>query len=388
MIQVTHFLRHGANVAEHFGFRHVDTFKSHPDCKNCEDKLKHSISNQQRKIDSIYGILTGGLHTFCEEKFHEIKEPILFYSIEQVPRSGEVALTFHVFNVDTSIAEALLIQTMKAFVNELGYEEYKVKINSLGDRDSSNRFARELSTYLRKRIDDMPPSARELMKNNAIYALTHLIEKDHEIAQRAPNPLEYLSDSSRKHFREIIEFLDMAETPYEIDSQLIGHHECYSDALFSIDLYNESDIDAKDPEVIIRGGRFDEFAERNTQCAIPAVGSVVILKNRQAPKRIPRSKVATPSAYVVQLGAGPKMRSLLLIDTLRKARIPVFQNLASNSLSEQLRDAEKKEARYAVIIGHKEYVEETAILRDIKLQNQENVTLPQVVKKLKRLSTV
>jgi histidyl-tRNA synthetase len=381
----TEFLKVAHHTAEHYGFQTIDQLKKHPACKDCTVSLPHTVSATNKKTDSHGGLLSNGVVTFCEEKLHALGEPILLYAIDQMPRTGEPSVTFHIFNVERSIAEAILIQVSRALANELGHTEHTVRINSLGDRDSVTRYTREVTNYLKKRLDHMPPAARELMKEHPLSALSNLVEIDHELAQRSPNPLEFLSDGSRKHFREIIEYLDMSETPYEIDPKMLGHHECYSDAIFSIDIQDEDGVPAP---LSIRGGRFNEYMQRNTKSRTPVVGAVATLKNSKTPSRLPRVKTTVPSVYVIHLGFGPKIRSLMLIDELRRAGIPAMHNLASDSLSTQLRDAEAKGIRYVLIMGQKEFVENTIIFRDLNVRNQEFVDQSAVVKKLKKQSTV
>lgn len=378
----TEFLKVANNTAEHFGFQTIDQLRKSPECKTCAKPMPHTVSGTNKRVDSHNGLLSSGIATYCDEKLHALERPVLLYSFQQVPFTGETAVTFHIFNVERSIAEAILIQVTRAIASDLGHADHTVRINSLGDADSLSRYSRELTNFLKKRLDTMPPQARELMKDHSLLALQNLVEQEHELAFRSPNPLEYLSDPSRKHFREIIEYLDMSETPYEIDPKMLGHHECYSDAIFSLDIFTE---DGEAP-ISARGGRFDEFVYRTTRTRTPAAGAVVVLKNSKAPARSPRVKASTPSVYVVQLGFGPKIRSLMLIDSLRRAGIPVFHDLASDSLSAQLRDAESRKVKYTLIIGQKEFVENTVILRDMNVRNQEYVEVDALVKKLKRSS--
>jgi histidyl-tRNA synthetase len=377
----TEFLKIAHQTAEHFGFQTIDQLKKHPVCKDCVVSLPHTITATNKRTDSHGGLLSNGAISYCEDKLHALNEPILLYAIEQMPRTGEPAVTFHIFNVERSIAEAILIQVTRALANELGHTEHTVRINSLGDRESVSRYTREITNYLKKRLDHMPPQARELMKEHPLTALSSLVDVDHELAHRSPSPLEFLSDGSRKHFREIIEYLDMSETPYEIDPKMLGHHEYYSDAIFSLDIKDE---EGNPSSLSIKGGRFNEFMQRNTKSKTPAAGAVAILKNSKTPARIPRPKAAIPSVYVIHLGFGPKIRSLMLIDELRQAGISVIHNLASDSLSAQLRDAESRGVRYALIMGQKEFVENTVILRDLKQSNQEFVEQSVLVKKLKK----
>jgi histidyl-tRNA synthetase len=379
----TEFLKIANCTAEHFGFQTIDQIRKSPECKRCEEVRPHTVTGTNKRTDAQHGLLSSAMAVYCDEKLYALEKPVLMYSFEQVPRTGDVAVTFHIFNVERSIAEAILIHATRALVTDLGYSDHTIRINSLGDTDSVTRYSREITNYLKKRMDTMPPAARELMKEHPLRALANLIDQNHELGLRSPSSLEYLSDPSRKHFREIIEYLDMSETPYEIDPKMIGHHECYSDAIFSLDIAQKDDVDVP---ITVQGGRFSEYAHRTTHNRTPSVGAVVTLKNSQTPARTPRPKAKKSSIYVVQLGFGPKIKSLLLIDSLRKAGIQVHHDLASDSLSAQLRDAESRGVKYTLIIGQKEFTENTVIFRDMDIRNQEYVDSDTLIKRLKRKS--
>ena len=384
-ITPTEFLRKATRAAEHFGFRTNDTYRRLPQCKDRSMKVTHTAAMSDRRLDALHGLLTSGISAYTDENLHAIAEPVFYYNLTQVPRSGEAAITLQVFGVEKSIAETILIQATRALVSDLGFHQHTVRINSLGDRDSSARYLRELTNYLKKRLDEMPVPARELMKEHTFAALAHLIEKQHDLAFRSPSPLEYLSDPSRRHFREIVEYLDMSETPYEIDPKLIGHHHCYSDALFAIDLLDEDGARPAATPLQIRGGRYNTFMGRHLRQEVPAVGAVVVLREKKAPQRTPRPpRKTSPSVYVIQLGFGPKIRSLLLVDELRRAGVPSLHSLASDSLSTQLRDAEARGVRYTVIVGQKEFVENTVILRDMQERKQDTIPLDAIIGRLKR----
>lgn len=374
------FLKVATTTAEHFGFRTADLIKKDPLCKNCAAPLPYTASPEDATIDAHGGLLAQNVMVYCQEKLHALGAPVLLYSLEQIPQTDTTALAFSIFNVPKSIAEAILIQASRSLLEELGETDHVVRINSLGDTESSTRYTRELTTFLRKRLESMPADARELMKQHPFLALRALVEQDHELATHSPNPLEFLSDPSRKHFREIVEYLDMTETPYEIDPKMIGHHEYYSDALFAI----ENSEPTNGPRVTIRGGRHDEFLYRKTKSRISAVGAVITFHNSKPTTRMPKAKSPEPSVFVIQLGFGPKIRSLLVIDQLKRAGIPVRHDLASDSLSAQLRLAETQGIPYTVIIGQKEFVDNTVIFRDMKERNQEQTSIESVIKKLKK----
>ena len=88
---------------------------------------------------------------------------------------------------------------------------------------------------------------------------------------------------------------------------------------------------------------------------------------------------------MVQLGFGPKVRSLLLMHELHRAGVPVLQDIVNDSLSAQLLKAEAVGARYAVIIGQKEFVDGSVILRNLTARSQEHVPMSGLTGHLKRL---
>ena len=377
------FLKTAHSTAQHFGFTHIDALKS-PLVRTQPRAQKASVAS--RKLDNLGGALTSGVSTYFERSLHG-EQPSFFFTTYAMPRTGELALSLQIVGVKKSIAESILIQTLRSLACDLGFLHHCVRINSLGDSDSSARYSRELTTFFKKRLEDMPVAARELMKENAIATLLHLLEQKHELAAKSPSPLEYLSDPSRRHFRDIIEYLDMTETPYEIDTRLIGHHQCYSDALFSLELRDEEREPLADAPLTIRGGRIDAYSKNILGSDVPAAGAVVILHNKRAPARLPRLKsVATPSVFMVQLGFGPKIRSLMLLDTLKASNINVHQALASDSLSEQLRQAESHNVPYSIILGQKEYVENSVIIRDMRSRSQQHIPFSTLIPHLKRIT--
>lgn len=380
----TDFVKRAYDTAHHFGFSHIDALASSSG-KNVSASGQKASALECRR-DALGGVLCSGINTYFAHALHD-ERPALFFSTERMPRTGEVALNLHIVGVGKSIAEALLIQTTRSLLSDLGYPNHTVRVNSLGDNDSSARYMRELGVYLKRRLADMPPVARELMKDNALLALGNLIEQDHELVARSPSPLEYLSDASRRHFREIIEHLDMTATPYEIDTRLIGHHQCYSDALFAVELCDERQNPLPDAPFAVRGGRLDAFTRHLLKLQVPATGATVILKKRKAPVRMPKPVAPKPAGvFLVQLGFGPKIKSLMLMNALKEAQLSVYQALVSDSLSEQLRMAEAFDVSHSLILGQKEYVDGSVILRDMRSRSQETVPFDTLIPRLKRIA--
>ena len=388
-LTATKFLKQATHTAEHFGFQPLDRYNVKlPDTIE-PLVLSPNVAELNSEADDLHGLLTIGTKNYLDYNLYGLERSVLFYTIEEVPAVGGVALSLQIFGVEKSIAELVLMKTSQAIAEELHDYNYTVRVNSLGDQDSNLRYEKELKNFFGRRINELPSEARTLIKESPLNTLMYLIEKDHELVYQSPHSMEYLNDSSRRHFREIIEYLDISETPYEIDTKLLGHNGCYSDVLFAIDFLDRDNQVIAKPTIKIRGGRYNTFTEKTFNQVTPAVGAVIICTERPMPQRTVRpSALKKISVYVIQLGFKPRIRSLLLIDDLRRVGVSVRQDLTCDSLSEQLREAERESVQYTVIIGQKECFEETVILRDMSSQTQKNVPMKKIVNYLCRLKKI
>jgi histidyl-tRNA synthetase len=92
-----------------------------------------------------------------------------------------------------------------------------------------------------------------------------------------------------------------------------------------------------------------------------------------------------PKFYFIQLGFEAKLKSLNIMETMRKAHISVRQNLSKDSISVQLTTAEDMKIPYAIIFGQKEAMDSTVIIRDMKTQSQDTIKIDKLCEDLKKL---
>jgi len=91
-----------------------------------------------------------------------------------------------------------------------------------------------------------------------------------------------------------------------------------------------------------------------------------------------------PKIALIHIGELAKKRSLSLIEMLRDEGIDVFDLLGKESLNGQFRLANKMESKLSLIVGQKEAVEESVIIRDMKTGAQETVILIKLAKAIKK----
>jgi len=374
------FLKKASLVAEHYGFIPLEALEAadaHPN-KRADAELPE-ITEAIRK--DPFGSIAVSLLEHCTAKnliASRRKEPTLIYYAAQRKRGTATAAQhpvkfgLAVLGCSKSIGEALIIKTSLAILEDLGINGSTVYLNSVGDRDSAARFARELTTYLRRHIDDLPPQCQQALKRDAFEALEILTEKELPLCETLPRPLHFLSEVSRRHLREVLEFLELDGVSYAIEDKLVGHRDCYSQTLFEIRKPGEGDGKS---ETLVRGGRCDELVRKSFRSTIPVVGAVFEHDPGKKPDAPAKNRPKAPKFFLVQLGFSAKLLSLTILESLRKARIPVHQTINNDSLRDQLEAAKTTKAPYLIIMGQREVLDKTVIVRNVHSQAQEVVPI-------------
>lgn len=292
-----------------------------------------------------------------------------------------------------SIAEATLIHVARIILREEGYENISVDVNSIGDKDSISRFHHDLTAYYRKNINDMHPECRQLFKKDPFALLSCNNPHCREINEGAPKSLNYLSESSRTHFKETLEYLEVLGIPYRINNNLVGNRHYCTETVFTIidgDHQNKREhgrAAAHPPRKILAVGvRYDGLAKKiGLKREVQGVGLSILVKGTKAELRKDVKRTRRPQTSFVQLGFDSKLLSLGVLEILRQAKIPVYQALAKDRLGAQVTIVEKYHIPYALIMGQKEAIEKSIIVRDTTTHAQDSVLLDELVRYMRKL---
>jgi len=347
--------------------------------ENRETHNNPTLSVRDKKLDSVGGHLVCALDLFDIRNSTLKREPAKFFHVSTLggEQSKQSVFSLHIIGAPHSIAEAMIIKASYAIAHESGMHSPIVRINSIGDRDSSARFARELSTFFRRTVQELPISLQTVARQNVFSAYEQIIKKEHPLAEKMPAPIAFLSSESRRHFKEVLEHLEAADIPYDIDNSLMGSRECYSETLFSIEPTEEEAQEVPSTVQYPRGGRYDEFSKRFFRTTMPAVGAVFTLA-RPCKESSLKSTVRTPTSpkvFFIHVGFEAATKSLGVIEILRQTHVPFHHALGKISLSEHLRRAEEMSIPYLMLMGQKEAVEQSVIMRNIATRAQQTISL-------------
>ena len=365
-------LEKSVETARHYGFNLVQPLTINKRLPLIISKAKKE-SLKIKDFSDFPGDYMSTLKKYIDEEMHKFAQPIMFcHVIDKEENTAELRL--EVVGTKKSIAEATVIKTASMILEDLGHQNLTVRLNCIGDKESSSNFIKELTNYYRGHMNNLSPTLQQQLKTDILKVYANRSEKYKEINKNAPRPIGSLSEESREHFRQIIEFLENLEMGYEISDQLINPGICLPKTLFEI---RNPESDLLDT-ALAQGERHNYLAQSiGFNKKIPVVGMGINIRRKEKKKDSYINKVPKdlPKIYFIHLGFEAKKKSLGILEIFRKSKVPIHQALCNDSFAQQLERAEDSGVPYTVIMGYKEVLEGSLIFRDMETRYQENVRL-------------
>jgi len=400
------FFEKAQEIAIYYGFKPIET-----PILESEEIFTGTIGEGTDIIDKeMYTLKTKGgdhlalrpehtaalMRAYIEHGMQSMPQPVMFYQYGPVfrhnkPQRGRYR-QFWQFDLDClgndkSIMDALVIKAGMSILEEAGAINLTIDINSIGDKECRSGYIKELVSYYKKHLSSLPAIDRERLKTNPLRILDSKEEKTKEINENAPDSVSFLCVSCKKHFKEVLEYLEEMGIAYNVNKNLVRGLSYYTRTVFEV--YIESKEENGLPIQVASGGRYDYLARQlGGKKDVPAVGFSMgvdrVVESAWYKKLSPRI-LKKPKIYFIQLGPEAKLKSLNIIEILRKAHIPIAQSISKDSLGSQLAIAEKLSIPHAIIFGLKEALDNSVIVRDMSNRSQETVKLSKLLEYLKEL---
>ncbi len=295
---------------------------------------------------------------------------------------------FEVLGEKSSVIDAQIIQIFYNILKELKIKDIIVEINTIGDFQCRPYYKKLLTSYLKNRESMLCPNCRRRLKENPLRVLDCKEERCKKIISQAPQMIDHLCEECKKHFKEVLEFLDSTQLPYNLNPYLVRGLDYYTKTVFEI---YENSKEGREQGALSAGGRYDKLIKLLGGKDFPGCGGSLGIErivNIMKDKEISLPIQNPPSVFFAQLGMMPRQKGLSLLEDFRKARISVAEAFSKDSLKNQLRMADRLKVKYTLILGQKEVFEDMIILREMRTGKQETVNIDKIVdvvkKKLKK----
>jgi histidyl-tRNA synthetase len=282
----------------------------------------------------------------------------------QFHQIGAEALGFGGAEVDAEII--LLAHQLWA---ELGIEDVRLELNSLGQPEERKAHRVALIAYFEKNTELLDEEAQRRLHTNPLRILDTKNPAMQALVNDAPKLIEFLGDKSLAHFEQVKAILTANGVAFSINPRLVRGMDYYNLTVFE---FITTSLGAQG--TICGGGRYDYLIEMIGGKAAPAVGWALgvervleLLKEQgiEVPALVPDVYAVIPDTEA--LGA-----AMQLIQALRAQGVAVQMHAAPvagegmGSFKSQFKKADASGARYALIFGADELAQGKVALKALR----------------------
>ncbi len=289
---------------------------------------------------------------------------------------------YDIFGEHDPVLDAQVIQIAYRVLQKLGINDIQFQVNSIGTRESREQYNDLLKSYFLSKKSKLPSKYRDIIETDPMRIFDATDDKTMQVCAGAPQAIDHLDKESREHFKNLLEYLDELDLPYMINPLLTRGMEYYTQTIFEIYATDEKGM----KHALGGGGRYDDLIESFGGEPTPAIGfgfgidRLVLEMKRLKTKSYqpPRARV-----YLAQLGDLAKKKSLRIFSDIENAGILVAESFGRGNLKEQMEQAQKMGVEVTLIVGQKEALDGTVIVKNMHTGTQETVAREKVIDAVK-----
>ncbi|MEG2629926.1 MAG: histidine--tRNA ligase [Comamonas sp.] len=283
----------------------------------------------------------------------------------QFHQIGAEALGFHGPEVD-----AELILLADALWKELGLQQVRLELNSLGQPDERRAHRAALIAYLEQHQDLLDEEAKRRLHSNPLRILDTKNPAMQAMVQAAPRLLDFLGEASLAHLNAVTAILDANGVVWSINPRLVRGMDYYNLTVFE---FITDQLGSQG--TICGGGRYDYLIEQIGGKSAPAVGWALGVE--RVLELVKEAGLATaapvPDAYAVVPDAAALPQVSQVIQALRGAGVSVQLHSPSGaagegmgSMKSQFKKADASGARFALVFGADELAQGQVTVKSLR----------------------
>lgn len=309
-------------------------------------------------------------------------EPMFRHERPQAGRYRQFwQLGFEAIGSNDPIVDAQIVLMSERFCKDMGVDA-TVRINSLGTPAERKAYLVELVKYFKSVKKKLSEVDQKRLLRNPLRVLDSKEPGMDEVRAEAPQLLEHIGEESKQHFMRVLEYLDDAGVTYVLDPYLVRGLDYYAKTVFELVL-SQPGSEEHAQSALGGGGRYDGlipmFGGREETGAVGAAIGVERVLNAVRASGAPTSDVRNIDVFFCQLGEAARRKGLRMYEKFRAEGVEVAEAFSKGNLKGQLEIADKIKAPFAVILGQKEVLDGTVIVRDMDSGVQEIVDGEKVV---------
>lgn len=337
----------------------------------------------------------GVVRAYIENKLYVTKDVCKLYYLGPMfryerPQKGRYR-QFSQFGIeaigsDSYMVDVDVINVAILLFKKLGLKGLRVRINTLGDKESRLNYREALVNYFSDKIDNLCSDCKNRLENNPLRILDCKVDKDNPILLNAPKIKDYLNEVSVNHFNNVLALLKELNIDYIVDERLVRGLDYYSHTVFEIE-YNSSEMGNQN--IICGGGRYSDLVSDLGGPVKPACGLAFGLDRLIQVLKMENNTLEVSNSldcFVISLGKKAMFNSQKIINDLRLAGISCDGDFNNKSLKAQFKIADSYNSHFTLILGEDELEKNVIRVKNNVDDSQEEVNLGDLVNYLKEKS--
>ena len=286
---------------------------------------------------------------------------------QERPQAGRFR-QFHQFGAeaigsnDPLLDAEMIIMAYEIFAR-LGLKNLLVKINSLGVPSSREEYRSKLKEYLLPHFEKLSNESKKRFETNILRIFDSKEEEDQRVLQNAPLLIDHLDQESIDHFEKVKQALQNSGIPFEIDPKLVRGLDYYTNTTFEIVSGSVGSQSA-----LCGGGRYNLLVKELGGGDIPGVGfaagleRILLACENENSFTLEDEKI---DLYIVTIEKKLSDEAYRNAVEFRRKGLTADMDYLSRSVKAQMREANRLNAKYVLLMGGDEYAKGEVVLKNM-----------------------
>lgn len=330
------------------------------------------------------------VRSYIEESLGKQKPLVKLFYIgpmfrQEKPQKGRLR-QFHQFGAEAigspnPAVDAEMIALSVDILKGLGLSDFTVWINSVGTPEARARHREKLLEFVEPLRNEFPKVDQEKIDRNPLRLFDSKESATQKLLREAPLLIDFLDDESRRDFDEVKRLLGEIGIEYQVDPRLVRGLDYYTRTAFEV---KSGVLGAKDS--LSGGGRYDLLVEELGGEPTPAVGFAAGIERILLALEMSRVDIASErplDLFIVAREDTEREQAIKLAQFFREQDLAADLDYLGRSQKAQMKEANRQQARFVILVFTDDIASEKYQLRDLATSDQEQLTLAEILKKVK-----
>jgi histidyl-tRNA synthetase len=284
------------------------------------------------------------------------------------------------FGMGSADIDAELIILSARLWQKLGLLEHvELQLNTIGLASERETYKAALVDYLTQFKEQLDEDSQRRLGTNPLRILDSKDESTQAVLKGAPNLEDFIGEESQAHFNFLQAILKANGISYVINRRLVRGLDYYGKTVFE---WVTTHLGSQ--ATVCAGGRYDGLVEQLGGKSTPAVGFAMGIERLvlllETLSLIPNAAKFSTDVFVISMGDDAELASFVLAERLREenSNLVVLRHCGGGNFKNQLKKADRSEARFTIILGQDEVDQGVCQIKDMSTGEQESHSLDDV----------